>query len=212
MVPNIAQMLGLALTLTLLSTPSLSSPAILPPTKDGSRSTARSDCLPDQECTDGFNVRFGNLDVECGRKLDDEQVTDVPVLDFTVPDDRDTSSDVESQSPQGAMLLMLVDPDAPSASDCPNTYWLHWMAQVRFQDGMMKVEQTLVDFSPPSPPSGSGPHRYQVLLHVLKDDVPKVAVPGTRSAFDLDTFTKSIKGIGELQASFQFRVDCGKRE
>ena len=65
---------------------------------------------------------------------------------------------------------------------------------------------SISEYAPPSPPSGSGVHRYQLLLYDVEAEFPQGSLPGNRSGFDLEKFRVD-NGLGNLLASFQFTVE-----
>lgn len=52
--------------------------------------------------------------------------------------------------------IMMIDPDAPSKTNPKYKYFLHWL--------VVNTNNEIVDFVPPSPPIGSGLHRYYICL------------------------------------------------
>ncbi|KAK8775575.1 hypothetical protein V5799_031081 [Amblyomma americanum] len=61
--------------------------------------------------------------------------------------------------------LIMVDPDAPNKGNPTARSWLHWMVinaehKSRFQDG-----EVAMPYNGPTPPKGSGPHRYALLVY-----------------------------------------------
>lgn len=58
--------------------------------------------------------------------------------------------------PHEYFSILAVDPDAPSRSDPINKYWLHWL--------VINNDKEVVEYHPPSPPPGSGYHRYVFFL------------------------------------------------
>jgi phosphatidylethanolamine-binding protein (PEBP) family uncharacterized protein len=59
--------------------------------------------------------------------------------------------------------VLMVDPDAPSRKHPTNREWLHWMVTDVPLDSI-KEGHTLVEYSGPAPPEGTGPHRYVLLV------------------------------------------------
>ncbi len=56
--------------------------------------------------------------------------------------------------------IIMVDPDAPSRKSPIYKYFLHWL--------IINNNEIIMDFTPPSPPKNSGPHRY--FIFVLKQN------------------------------------------
>lgn len=73
------------------------------------------------------------------------------------------------------LLLVCTDPDAPS----PNAPWLHWLS---------RYPEDIVPWAPPTPPAGSGIHRYQFRLFEAPGPITSLKPPATRAAFPLEEF------------------------
>ncbi|KAK7091161.1 hypothetical protein V1264_008886 [Littorina saxatilis] len=80
------------------------------------------------------------------------------------------------------------------------------MAEARVQNRQVVITTTLVEYNPPTPPQGSGPHRYQFALYPLNESVPAADVPTHRGGFDLAAFASDL-GLGNPVASFQFTAE-----
>jgi hypothetical protein len=76
------------------------------------------------------------------------------------------------------LLLVCTDPDAPS----PNNPWLHWLRR------LSRGQEDIVPWAPPTPPAGSGIHRYQFRLFEAPGLLPPLKPPATRAAFPLEDF------------------------
>ena len=84
------------------------------------------------------------------------------------------SSRIKGLGENSRFTLMLVDPDAPTASGAKMRYWLHWLSvDIELGTLMNGFDRTgcdtgscttVVTPAAPSPPRGSGLHRYQFLL------------------------------------------------
>lgn len=61
-----------------------------------------------------------------------------------------------NKSPDEYYTIIMVDPDAPSRQNPINKYWLHLL--------IVNNNSEIVKFEPPSPPTGSGNHRYVFFL------------------------------------------------
>ncbi|XP_026570986.1 phosphatidylethanolamine-binding protein 4 [Pseudonaja textilis] len=65
-------------------------------------------------------------------------------------------------------VLIMVDPDAPSRSNPMYRFWRHWavtdISGADLKKGNLKGH-VLADYLRPTPPPGSGYHRYQFLLY-----------------------------------------------
>jgi len=84
-------------------------------------------------------------------------------------------------------VITIVDPDAPTPQNPNNSQFLHFIGQDFKVDtasrvaltnvtGLTNHSQALVEFFPPSPPAGSDPHRYVVLVYVQPDNFNTTAL------------------------------------
>lgn len=85
-------------------------------------------------------------------------------------------------TPPTRFALLCVDPDAPA----PAAPYLHWL--VVNCDGTAPASgEGLVPWAPPTPPAGSGIHRYRFLLAEQKGEVVAPA-PAARAGFPFEAF------------------------
>jgi len=109
------------------------------------------------------------VEAQLGNTLTKDDTADVPTIHFT-----------PMQAPVGAAddvsyTLVMVDPDAPSKEDRKWGPFRHWIvsgvkapAISALAAGNMSASFTHAEacpYMPPTPPTGSGPHRYIVLLY-----------------------------------------------
>lgn len=73
------------------------------------------------------------------------------------------------------LLLVCSDPDAPAG------IWLHWLVA-----NPGRSPEDIVPWAPPTPPKGSGIHRYQFRLYEISGLPPPA--PKSRAAFPLESF------------------------
>merc|ERR1711936_1076739 len=85
--------------------------------------------------------------------------------------------------------LAMVDPDAPSRADPRAAQWLHWLVvNIPGQDlaeGDVSLGKVLMQHNGPSPPQGSGPHRYVFLVFEQGRSV-RARVSRNRAGFDIE--------------------------
>jgi phosphatidylethanolamine-binding protein (PEBP) family uncharacterized protein len=95
--------------------------------------------------------------------------------------------------------LICTDPDAPG----PNAPWLHWLV-VNWKGAQLEVQsaEEIVAWAPPTPPPGSGVHRYQ--FRVFKQEGPiRSNPPAGRAAFPLDSFVAEHRLIPLAETTFR---------
>ncbi|XP_072410010.1 phosphatidylethanolamine-binding protein 4 [Chiloscyllium punctatum] len=106
-------------------------------------------------------------------------------------------------------ILIMADPDAPSKENPKYRFWRHWLVtnilgkdlQTGFIQGTV-----LSEYRPPTPPSGTGYHRYQFFLYEQPDDrIISLNKQETKSfgSWDLDSFVSRFN-LGSSVASTQF--------
>ncbi|XP_043537142.1 phosphatidylethanolamine-binding protein 4 isoform X2 [Chiloscyllium plagiosum] len=106
-------------------------------------------------------------------------------------------------------ILIMVDPDAPSKENPKYRFWRHLLVtnilgkdlQTGFIQGTV-----LSEYRPPTPPSGTGYHRYQFFLYEQPDDrIISLNKQETKSfgSWDLDSFVSRFN-LGSSVASTQF--------
>lgn len=123
--------------------------------------------------------------------------------------------------PKGAQSLVLIvdDPDAPSAKNPRKNPWVHWLVY-DLPSTIQKLENS-VDISKlggkegsndygnsqydgPCPPAGSGPHRYFFKLYAL--DIPTVGLSiGASKSQLLQKMEGHILAQGEVMGIFEIK-------
>ncbi|KAF8812284.1 PEBP-like protein [Phlegmacium glaucopus] len=116
--------------------------------------------------------------------------------------------------PTTPFVLVIVDPDAPTPQAPTLADFLHFLG------GGFTVDSTtrqltnntaaLMEFFPPSPPAGSDPHRYPVLLFNQPSNFNTVAptlvnASTPRTSFNLSSFVQAVK-LGDPLAGNYFLV------
>jgi len=71
--------------------------------------------------------------------------------------------------------LIMVDPDTAIKG-----YWLHWM--------IVNNTEEVVPYHPPTPPSGSGPHRYIFFLYKQPSRINFNDNINQRASFDIESY------------------------
>lgn len=102
---------------------------------------------------------------------------------------------LESASKDKLYTVAMVDPDAPSRKNPRAAQWIHWI--VINVDGKTLLSgedlrgDEVTEYAGPSPPRGSGPHRYVLLVweqhHSVSMDSPR-----SRARGDISKIVKSL--------------------
>ncbi|XP_019741176.1 phosphatidylethanolamine-binding protein 4 [Hippocampus comes] len=103
--------------------------------------------------------------------------------------------------------LIMVDPDAPSRSKPVLAYWRHWvitdMEWSSLKNGVL-TGTIIDDYQPPTPPRGTGFHRYQFLLFHQGSNITSDSLDSeSRGKWNLDAFVLMFH-LGEPVAKLQF--------
>lgn len=121
-------------------------------------------------------VSYGSVAVGEGVRLTREQTADAPNVS------------IEADASHLYTLLM-TDPDAPSHKDPRMADWLHWMV-VNIPGSDLSSGEEVTSYNGPSPPPGTGPHRYIFTLYQQKGKI-EVAPPAQRGKFDPKAFASA---------------------
>mmetsp|Transcript_3553 Transcript_3553/g.11172 ORF Transcript_3553/g.11172 Transcript_3553/m.11172 type:complete len:188 (-) Transcript_3553:84-647(-) len=122
-----------------------------------------------------FAIAFNGMEVVCKEELTAGQTSAAPEVAFS------------PSSANALYTLAMVDPDAP-AKAAP---WLHWLVH-DIPGSNVAAGTTLVNYAPPTPPRGTGPHRYIMML--FEQPGGQLNVPSgqiRRSGFNLATFLEA---------------------
>lgn len=113
-----------------------------------------------------LKVYFGDVKIENDMDIDMAQVQMQPKIKFNIPANK-------------YYTVLMVDPDAPSATNPTNKHWLHWM--------VINNNETVIDFQPSSPPKNSGKHRYYIYLLEQQSKINKLPTYN-RPKFSINQF------------------------
>uniref|UniRef100_A0A1B6JCU3 Phosphatidylethanolamine-binding protein n=1 Tax=Homalodisca liturata TaxID=320908 RepID=A0A1B6JCU3_9HEMI len=109
--------------------------------------------------------------------------------------------------------VVMVDPDAPNHPE--GKYYLHWIISNipgdDLQDGNLKAGTVLSQYRGPTPPDGTGTHRYLLLLY-RQDPTASLTLglpDSRRSQFDLGAWSNGL--CGPL-SGVQFRTNFSGKE
>ncbi|PPR04058.1 hypothetical protein CVT24_010633 [Panaeolus cyanescens] len=114
-----------------------------------------------------------------------------------------------------SFVVALVDPDAPTPQTAMmGSQFLQFLGGDFMADPVTGIllnnSAALMEYTPPTPPSGSDPHRYIVLVYNqstnFDTDAPSMFSSSTsQSSFDISTFAQSL-GLGDPVAGNFFIV------
>ncbi|CAN8016015.1 unnamed protein product, partial [Ixodes persulcatus] len=146
------------------------------------------------------NVNYGNGSAVCmGNTISPQIASNKPTVSF------------EAQDASPPYTLVMVDPDAPSASEPIYRSVLHWVVvNAPSSNGFDEGEEAVV-YNGPAPPEGSGPHRY-VFLVVAQNgqNISKANVSySDRRSFNFEMFLQNNSLPQPLAANFFFSENPG---
>ncbi|KZV74438.1 PEBP-like protein [Peniophora sp. CONT] len=137
----------------------------------------------------------GSFIVNAGMNLTVEQIAAEPEYLLTY----------EAVDSTGSFVLLMLDPDAPTPSNNSVANVVHLLAHGLHPSSDLNVyaplkntTPALADYYPPTPPSGSAPHRYTILLYAEPEGFAEKAeglVPADRISFNLTDFVAKT-GLG----------------
>ncbi|XP_078588465.1 phosphatidylethanolamine-binding protein 4-like isoform X1 [Branchiostoma floridae x Branchiostoma japonicum] len=187
-------------------------------------SQAGKEVLRDQQgidqfvCTRDLKIQydFMNGPIQC-----DQNQEPIPLGRFH---ERPPRVKYEKAKKDARYLLVMVDPDAPSAKNPEMAYWRHWLVTYILGEDLQKgiqsqdwssVGRTLTTYAPPTPPPGSGRHRYRFLLFLEPPTHPIILTQEQqkhRGKFDLKAFLQEMK-FGDPVAATEFVTEnAGDRD
>jgi len=107
--------------------------------------------------------------------------------------DKRPSVKFENQFEDGKYYtLVMLDPDAPSRKNPKFRSWLHWIV-INIQSGSAKNGTEMFPYQPPTPPPGSGKHRYIFFLLPQEQRQKSVENVRDRANFDLNKYASQNK-------------------
>jgi len=105
---------------------------------------------------------------------------------------------LEEASKEQLFTVAMVDPDAPSRKNPRAAQWLHWILTnvegERLISGQDLMGEEVTAYAGPSPPKGSGPHRYVFLVWQQQQAV-SMESPRSRARGDISKIAESL-GLG----------------
>lgn len=100
---------------------------------------------------------------------------------------------VTLQNPDEQYTLVMIDPDAGNKT--PDTYYLHWLIVNIPRGGDVMKGDILVPYAPPTPPAGTGQHRYIFILYKQSASIVTGQIIRYRAKWSLPNFLKDKQGV-----------------
>jgi len=124
-------------------------------------------------------VKYSSAPVKCGKEYKLSTMFDSrPRVPISV------------ENPNRYHTLIMLDPDAPSRKNPKFRNWLHWLV-INIRNGDLKNGTEVVNYRPPTPPAGSGKHRYIFLLFQQEGKQKKVDTIRERAKFNVNEYAAS---------------------
>lgn len=123
-----------------------------------------------------FDLRifYDEGEVLPGNEVSPEEASNEPIVEF-------------NGDPSIMYTLVMVDPDAPSSINPFNRYVRHWLVSNIVNLDVMQGD-VFTSYHGPTPPPGSGYHRYVFLLYEQSAPLRDYINDTNRARFDLQEF------------------------
>ncbi|KAH7983104.1 protein D1 [Rhipicephalus sanguineus] len=130
-----------------------------------------------------LKVAYGSTPVTINGTLTPEQTAEMPEVAL-----------VGAINCMPPFALVMLDPDAPSRQNPSLRSWLHWMVINANTTRTLHKGEQAVEYNGPTPPEGSGPHRYVFLAFCQGGKRVKASTVKTRrrKKFHLKKFRRKI--------------------
>lgn len=143
-----------------------------------------------------LNVKFGDSVISCGAELTPENTNAAPAVKM---------SNAEADA---RYTLLMLDPDAPGHSLNTLKFWLHWAVTdikgLSLQQGLVEGKE-LIGYAGPTPPKGTGVHRYQIVVFESTENPDVTLVSNKRGQFGLEKFVERNQ-LCDIVGMFEFVV------
>ncbi|KAL2683383.1 hypothetical protein Neosp_007853 [[Neocosmospora] mangrovei] len=118
------------------------------------------------------------------------------------------ASDIMTDSSMTYVIVM-TDPDAPSRQNPKWSEFCHWIrASYPALDSVTgRVRRDLVEYKPPAPPAGTGPHRYVFLAFIPANGTRKrlhLTTPSARVRWGSDTERTGVRDWANVNGLVPF--------
>lgn len=135
------------------------------------------DNIMDNNYKNNLTIKFNNMVINYGSTLDKSITKIKPLLNFAWEKNK-------------FYTIIMIDPDAPNASNPKYKYWLHWLIINKTTD--LHVYDIINDYEGPSPPDKSGPHRYYICVFEQDNWIAPMS-KFTRANFNIGNFVSENK-------------------
>lgn len=105
--------------------------------------------------------------------------------------------------------LVMLDPDAPSKKEPKFRSWLHWLV-INIRDGLVANGTDVMPYMPPTPPKGSGKHRYVFLVFQQEKRQKIVDTIKKRSKFSINDYA-SKNSLSRVAGFTYFTTEAKKK-
>jgi len=133
-----------------------------------------------------LEVKYGSREVKLGEAWQKDQTGQQPTVKFEKLGDK-------------LVTLIMLDPDAPSKTNPTNRSWLHWLV-TNIRENDISSGSTMMEYNGPSPPKGSGPHRYALLVFQQSDTIEDIQIE--RPKFNIANFIQDHSLTGPAYGNF----------
>ncbi|KAJ4178073.1 carboxypeptidase Y inhibitor [Fusarium falciforme] len=109
-------------------------------------------------------------------------------------------------------VIVMTDPDAPSRQDPKWSEFCHWIrASYPALDSVTRRRRKdLVEYTPPAPPAGTGPHRYVFLAFIPANGTRKrlhLTTPSARVRWGSDTERTGVRDWANVNGLVPFAAN-----
>ncbi|RSL86531.1 hypothetical protein CEP51_002730 [Fusarium floridanum] len=122
-----------------------------------------------------------------------------------------TLSDIMTDSSMTYVIVM-TDPDAPSRQDPKWSEFCHWIraSYPALDEITGRRRRDLVEYKPPAPPTGTGPHRYVFLAFIPANGTRKrlhLTTPSGRIRWGSDTERTGVRDWANMNGLVPFAAN-----
>lgn len=119
-----------------------------------------------------IQVSYNDKIIDYGDKVTKEETKEAPTIKY-------------KKQPDKLYTLIMTDPDAPSAKNPEYRHFLHWLVVNQSETSSGDI---INEYIGPSPPEGSGVHRYYICTMEQNHKIKINKSPFPRKKFDIGNF------------------------